>query len=75
MHVAGAGADAVAADIGVVDGRADIGEQLLAMEDRRQDSDVEEVPGREPGVVGDQHVAGLAAVLEQAHKMRAGEGE
>ena len=52
MHVAGAGADAVAADVGVMNGRADIGEDAVAVEDRRQHRDVEEMPGREPGIVG-----------------------
>ena len=72
MHVAGAGADAVAADVGVVDGRADIGEDAVAVEDRRQHGDVEEVPGRQPGIVGDDHVAGLEIVGEDANEMRAG---
>ena len=46
---------------------------LVAVEDRRQHRDVEEMPGREPGVVGDQHVARLDAVVEAAHQVRAGE--
>ena len=66
MHVARAGADAVAADVGVVDGRADIADQPLASEDRRQHGDVEEVAGRHPRVVGDDDVAGLEVVVRRA---------
>ena len=73
VDVARAGADAVAADIGVMDGRADIGDDPVAVEDRGQHGDVEEVPGREPGIVGDQHVAGSDAVVEAADQVGAGE--
>ena len=73
VHVAGAGADAVAADIGMVDGRADEGDRLVAVEDRRQHGDVEEMPGRQPRVVGHQNVARLDAVVEPAHQMGAGD--
>ena len=73
MHVAGAGADAVAADIGVMNGRADIGEDAVAVEDRRQHRDVEEMPGRQPGIVGGDHVARLEVVGEDADEMRAGD--
>jgi hypothetical protein len=72
MHVAGAGADAVTADVGVMNGRADIGEDAVAVEDRRQHRDVEEMPGREPGIVGRDDVARLEIVGEDANEMRAG---
>ena len=73
MHVARAGADAVAADIGVVNGRADIGDHFVAVEDRREHGNVEEMPGRKPGIVGDQHVAGDDAIVETPDQMGAGD--
>ena len=57
VNVARAGADAVAPDVGVVNGRAQIGDDPPLVEDRRKHRDVEEVPGRDPGIVDDQHVA------------------
>jgi len=44
MHVASARADAVAADVGVMNGRTDIGEDAVTVEDRRQHRDVEKCP-------------------------------
>ena len=56
-HVAGAGADAVAADVGVVDRRAEEGDHLAAAEHGVQHGDVEQLAGRLVRIVGDQHVA------------------
>ena len=57
-HVPAAGADPVAADVGVVDGRAEEGDHPLALNTGHQHGDVEELPGGLVGVVGDQDVAG-----------------
>ena len=59
MDVARAGADAVATDVGVVDGRAEERDHAIALEHRRHDRNVEEVAGRQPRIVGYQDVAGL----------------
>ena len=48
VHVARAGAHAVAADIGVMDGRAEEADELALVERRHDDGDVEEVAGGEP---------------------------
>ena len=57
VNVARARADAVAADIGVVDGRSEESDRAALAEHRGQHRDVEEVAGRQPRVVGHQHVA------------------
>jgi hypothetical protein len=73
VHVTRARADAISADIGVMNGRADIREDTVAVEDRRQHRDVEEVPGRQPGIVGGDDVARPQVVGEHANKMGAGD--
>ena len=76
MHVARAGADAVAADIGVMDGRAEIGDDPSFAENRGDDGDVEEMAGGQPRIVGDQDVAlGQAVGREFLNEMRAGGGQ
>ncbi len=73
VHVARAGADAVAADIRVMDGRAEEADHLALAEHRRDDGDVEEVAGRQPRVVGDKDIALVERVRrELVDKMRAG---
>ena len=57
-HVPAARADAVAADVGVVDGRAEEGDDPPVLEHRHEHRDVEELAGRLVRVVRDQHVAG-----------------
>ena len=57
VNVAGAGPHAVPADIRVVDGRAEEADDAALAEHRGQHRDVEEMPGRQPGIVGHQHVA------------------
>ena len=61
-HVAAAGADAVAADVGVVDRRAEEGDQPAVAPHRHEHGDVEQLAGGLVRVVGDQHVAGLERV-------------
>ncbi len=56
-HVARTCADAVSADVGVVDGGSEEGDDLAAAEHRIQHGDVEQLPGRLVRIVGDQHVA------------------
>ncbi len=57
-HVARAGADAVAADVGVMDRRAEEGDRLAAVAEHRiQHRHVEQLARRLVRVVGDQHVA------------------
>ena len=46
-----------AADVAHVTDRADEADELTIAEHRRQRRDVEQVPGAEPRIVGDQHVA------------------
>src|SRR5207302_4617090 len=58
------GADA-AADVGHVRGRRRERDEPLAMEDRLQHRDVAHVTGAQPGVVGDEHVAGPHGVGAQ----------
>lgn len=57
MHIPCTRADAVAADIGVMNGRAHIGDQPAVHEDPAEHGDIEEMSRRDPGVVGDQHIA------------------
>ena len=46
------------------------------VEDRRQHGDVEEVPGRQPRIVGDEHVAGLERLRrERLDEVLAGGGQ
>ena len=71
VHVAGAGTNSVSADVGVMNRRSDIGEDAIAVEDRRQHRDVEEMPGRQPRVVGGDHITRPQIVGENAHEMRA----
>ena len=59
MHVARACPHAVTADVGVMDARADKADNLLPIEDRRENRNVEEVRRREPRIVGDEVVARL----------------
>ena len=56
--LAGAGTDAVSADIGVVNRGAEKGDDLAVSEYRTQDRDIEKLSGGLVGVVGDQDVAG-----------------
>ena len=73
-HVPATGADAVAADVGVVDRRAEEGDDPLALEHRDEHGDVEELAGRLVRVVGDQHVAGhqrVGRVLARGCRRRA----
>ena len=75
-HVAGAGADAVAADVGVVDRRAEEGDHPAVAEHRVQHRDVEQLAGRLVRVVGDQHVAldeRVGRVLVEDRRRGAGE--
>ena len=75
-HVAGAGADAVAADVGVVDRRAEEGDDATVAEHRVQHGDVEQLAGRLVRVVGDQHVAldqRVGRVLVEDRRRGAGE--
>ena len=65
--VPAAGPDAVAADVGVVDGGPEQGDQPGPAAGRgapgwHQHGHVEELPGRLVGVVGDEHVAGLELI-------------
>ena len=55
-HVTPAGADAVAADVGVVDRRSEERDDPAVAEDRVQHRDVEQLAGRLVRVVGDEHV-------------------
>ncbi len=59
VHVPRAGADPVAADVGVMDGRSEVGDHPAAMEDGGENRDVEEMARGEPGVVDDEDVSRL----------------
>ena len=61
-HVAATGADAVAADVGVVDRRAEQRDELAVAPRRHEHGHVEQLTGRLVRVVGDQHVARLERV-------------
>src|SRR6202162_5723027 len=59
VNVARAGADAVAADVGVMDGRAVVADQPVLAKNRGQNRDIEEVAGRQPRIIRNQHIAGI----------------
>ncbi len=75
VDVAGPGADAIAADIGVVDGRPDVADQALLPEHRTEHCDVEEVAGGHPWIVGDHDVARRQLSLEQLRQGLSGHGQ
>ena len=64
MYVARTRADAVAADIGVMDRRSEECDHLAVAENRREHRDIEEMTGRQPRIVGDQDVDTLPARQE-----------
>ena len=60
--VAAAGADAVSADVGVVDRRAEEGDDPVVPPHGHEHGHVEQLPGGLVRVVGDEHVTGLDRV-------------
>ncbi len=75
VDVPGAGADAITTDIGMVDRRAHVGDQAAVLEDGRQQRDVEEMPCRQPGVVGDDDITVLECAFEHPVQVSAGSRE
>ena len=50
--------------------RADQRDELAVVEDRRDNGDVEEMAGAQPGIVGDEHVAGLQRLRREGLQQR-----
>ncbi len=64
----------VAADVGRVARRRKEGHAVVPAEDRRADGDVIEMPGRLPGIVGDEDVTGLEG-FERVGTQKVSHGE
>ena len=62
VYVTCARAHAIAADIGVMNARADVADEFVTIEDRREHRDVEEMRGGLPRIVCDELIARLERV-------------